>query len=108
MSVDGGDYQAYGLGEALAAMTDWVAPRRAPVTVDCGFVGLHPEEKQRILDAANHALVLYPGPVGELLRREFIAWANFGYRIGDGALVRRAVNRVLHQWSRRENEEKSA
>lgn len=43
------------------------------------------ERKAQARTAADRALVLYPGPVGELLSRELNAWADFAYRFAEDA-----------------------
>lgn len=52
-------------------------------------------EKMRLRAAAFRATRLYPGPVGEVLSRELLAWEEFGYRLGGGQLVMRLVDEVL-------------
>jgi hypothetical protein len=52
-------------------------------------------EKMRLRAAAFRATRLHPGPVGELVSRELLAWEDFGYRLGGGQLVMRLVDHVL-------------
>ena len=52
-------------------------------------------EKMRLRAAAFRATRLYPGPVGEVLSRELLAWEEFGYRFGGGQLMTRLVDHVL-------------
>ncbi len=52
-------------------------------------------EKMRLRAAAFRATRLHPGPVGELVSRELLAWEEFGYRLGGGQLVMRLVDHVL-------------
>lgn len=54
----------------------------------------HPE-KMRIRAAAFRVTRLYPGPVGELLRRELLTWEEFGYRLGGERLIMRLVDHAL-------------
>jgi hypothetical protein len=54
-------------------------------------------EKQRMRAAAFRATRVFPGAVGEWLSRELHSWAEFGYRLGPQALVRRLVDEVLQQ-----------
>jgi len=69
---------------------------------------LHPEENKRAHRAAFYATRLYPGPVGEMASKEIGAYAEFGYRLGDGALVRKAVDWLHEEWARREAERNKA
>jgi len=48
-------------------------------------------EKMRMRNAAFRATRLYPGPVGELLQRELIAFEDFGYRLAVDGLIMRLV-----------------
>lgn len=50
---------------------------------------------RRVSSAINLATRAYPGPVGELLRRELRVWLEFGYRIGSHGLVMAIVDDVL-------------
>jgi hypothetical protein len=45
--------------------------------------------------AALHARRVYPGPVGELLHRELLAYADFGYRFATDRLVPQLAAEVL-------------
>lgn len=56
---------------------------------------LEAHERARLEAAADHAVRVYPGPVGELLAREIRAHADFGYRFGRGGLVTRVAQRLL-------------
>lgn len=69
-------------------MTYYRQPTVAPVPMD------H-HEKARLRAAAFRATRLYPGPVGELLSHELLAWEGFGYRLGGGQLIMRLVDHVL-------------
>ncbi|MDN5917538.1 MAG: hypothetical protein L0I76_20995 [Pseudonocardia sp.] len=58
----------------------------------------HPDrdEARALAAAADQAVTAYPGPVGELVRREIRAHLDFGHRFGnDAALVARLVRDVL-------------
>ncbi len=52
-------------------------------------------ERMRLRAAAFRANRLYPGPVGEVLAEEVLAWEQFGYRLGGGRLVMRLVDHLL-------------
>ena len=66
-------------------------PAQPPITGDpSGRLPLH--EASRLRAAAHHAKRSYPGAIGELLERELIAHAEFGYRFtADGLLTRLAA-----------------
>jgi hypothetical protein len=51
--------------------------------------GAGAEFTRTVLAAATNARRRYPGPVGELLHRELMAWHAFGHHLGrDGLLLR--------------------
>ncbi|ALE72135.1 hypothetical protein Ae168Ps1_2591c [Pseudonocardia sp. Ae168_Ps1] len=52
-------------------------------------------EKMRMRAAAFRATRVYPGPVGELISRELLAWEDFGYRLGGNRLVGELMEHVL-------------
>lgn len=54
-------------------------------------------ERSKVRAAAFHATRVYPGPVGELVQRELLAWEDFGYRIGGGRHVDQLVRYVMAQ-----------
>ena len=56
---------------------------------------LDPAERRRVREAALHATRLYPGPVGELVSRELVAWQEFGYRFDRSSLATRLVEDIL-------------
>ena len=58
---------------------------------------LTPRERSRIRLAADRAKARYPGPVGELVSRELMAWEDIGWRIGNGhnGLLNRLIDAVL-------------
>lgn len=64
-------------------------PKLPPVPMD------H-KEKSELRHLAFKATRLYPGPVGELVSRELLAWEEFGYRLGSYAQVR-ALMRAVEQ-----------
>ena len=49
----------------------------------------------RARKAAYLAQRVYPGPVGELISRELLAWDQFGFRIVQGGLIERLIDFVL-------------
>jgi hypothetical protein len=49
----------------------------------------------RMRAAAFRATRVYPGPVGELISRELLAWEEFGYRLGGNRLVGELMDHVL-------------
>ncbi|MEU7816171.1 hypothetical protein [Pseudonocardia sp. NPDC049154] len=54
-----------------------------------------PAEASRLRRAAARALRTHPGPVGELLHRELLAWQDFGHRFGGGRLTMRVADEIL-------------
>ncbi|MGE3285219.1 MAG: hypothetical protein AB7J32_03825 [Pseudonocardia sp.] len=56
---------------------------------------LQRHESSRLRAAAAHARRVYPGAVGEVLARELVAYADFGYRGADDALIPRLARQVL-------------
>jgi len=52
------------------------------------------QQWMQVRAAALRATRVYPGPVGELLRRELLDWADFGYRFGGRALVTRLIEHL--------------
>lgn len=52
-------------------------------------------EKSRYRAAAYHARRIYPGPLGELVHREFSAYAEFGYRMAIDGLIPRLAAEIL-------------
>ena len=59
------------------------------------IVSMSHDEKMRLRAAAFRVTRLYPGPVGELLSRELLAWEEFGYRLGGRQLIMRLVDHVM-------------
>jgi hypothetical protein len=53
------------------------------------------DEQSRYGAAAECALRSYPGPVGELIHRELIAYARFGRRFARDALIPRLMTQML-------------
>lgn len=55
-----------------------------------------PDETRDLATAADRALRVYPGPVGELVDREIRAYLAFGHRFGhDTVLIDRLAKDVL-------------
>jgi hypothetical protein len=52
------------------------------------------DEKSRLRAAALSVTRLYPGPAGELLKREILTWEELGYRLSCGGPVMRLVEDV--------------
>lgn len=53
------------------------------------------ENRARMAVAAERALTVYPGPVGELIRREIAAYLDFGHRFDGSGLAPRLADHVL-------------
>ena len=65
----------------------------APLRGDATPLPFH--ERSRIRAAALHARRLYPGRVGDLVHRELCAYADFGYRFSNDALIPRLAAEIL-------------
>lgn len=52
-------------------------------------------EKLRVRASAFRATRLYPGPVGELISRELLAWEEFGYRLAANGSIMRLVDDIM-------------
>lgn len=68
-------------------------PPSAPQRGDATPLPFH--ERSRMRAAALHARRLYPGGVGELVHRELCAYADFGYRFSNDALIPRLAAEIL-------------
>jgi len=68
-------------------------PPSAPQPGDATPLPFH--ERSRMRAAALHARRLYPGGVGELVHRELCAYADFGYRFSNDALIPRLAAEIL-------------
>jgi hypothetical protein len=67
----------------------------APPAIRGDAVALEFHEASRLRAAALHARRIYPGPLGELVSRELIAYADFGYRLSNDGLIPRLATAVL-------------
>ncbi len=90
------------LGPVLGAATSTTPTTPAPIyTSNTPPIHrptkLDPHQLLRIRDAAHHAKQTYPGPVGELIAHELLAWAEFGYLLDRTGLTTRLVDHVLAQ-----------
>jgi hypothetical protein len=65
----------------------------APLLGNATTLPLH--ERSRMRAAALHARRLYPGGLGELVYRELLAYADFGYRFAADALIPRLAAEIL-------------
>jgi hypothetical protein len=68
-------------------------PTSAPLRGDATTLPLH--ERSRMRAAALHARRLYPGRLGELVYRELIAYADFGYRFATDAMIPHLAAEIL-------------
>ena len=68
-------------------------PPSAPQRGDATPLPFH--ERSRIRAAALPAPRLYPGGVGVLVHRELCAYADFGYRFSNDALIPRLAAEIL-------------
>ncbi len=53
------------------------------------------DQQSHYAAAADFALRRYPGPLGELIHRELVAYAEFGHRFAADALIPRLAVHVL-------------
>jgi hypothetical protein len=74
-------------------MTYTTLPTPGPLRGDAPVLHLH--ERSRMRAAALHARRLYPGGLGELVYRELCAYADFGYRFAEDALIPRLAAEIL-------------
>lgn len=58
---------------------------------------LTPLERRQYLEAAERALSVYPGALGELVHRELRAFAEFGFRLAADRLIPRLAAEVLSE-----------
>lgn len=61
-------------------------------------------ERGRLRSYGDLARRLYPGPVGELVAREFDVWAEFGHRLGKTGLMQRLASWLEAESHRRTHE----
>lgn len=54
----------------------------------------HAPDRGRVRAAAERALAVYPGPVGETLADVLEQWAEFGYRFGAGSRMGALVEKI--------------
>ncbi|MCD2195172.1 hypothetical protein LQ327_17535 [Actinomycetospora endophytica] len=66
-----------------------------PPRIDGNAPVLAPHEKSRLRAAAHHARRALPGPVGDLVSRELVAYADFGHRMTVDSLIHRLAADVL-------------
>lgn len=64
-------------------------PTAPPVRMDS-------DERMKLRAAAFRATRVFPGPVGELVSKDLLAFEEFGYRLGAHGLVRRLVAAVMN------------
>ena len=62
------------------------------------------DERRTLRDYGHLARHLYPGAVGELVQRECVAWAEFGYRTHLDGLMARVVADLDTEAARRRSE----
>jgi hypothetical protein len=67
-----------------------------PPTV-CEDLAALESERSRYLAAACRASEVYPGALGELVHRELVAFAEFGYRMAGHGSVQRLAAEVLDE-----------
>ncbi|MEJ3653518.1 hypothetical protein WEH80_11090 [Actinomycetes bacterium KLBMP 9759] len=76
-------------------MTIRLYPGEPPVRGDAEPLPSH--DRARLRAAALHAKRIYPGSLGELVSRELLAYADFGFGFGRDALIPRLASEVLDE-----------
>jgi hypothetical protein len=66
-----------------------------PGRADPGDAALDPGQRRAYRRAAARARDAYPGALGELVERELLAFAEFGYRLAGDGLIDRLAAEVL-------------
>lgn len=89
--VDNWNRAAARLAEPSQAESRWPAA----VAVDHRPPNMGGQDRRRLDAAARRALRVYPGPVGELIRREIQASLDFGYRLEGCGLAKRLADQIL-------------
>lgn len=65
------------------------------IAPDVPLVRTSVHDRLALRTAAQRARRAYPGPVGELIARELLAWDEFGWVLGTDALTTRLVQHVM-------------
>jgi hypothetical protein len=76
--------------------TDY-APRAACPPSPASFA-----ERSTYRAAAVRAEKLWPGPVGQLLSRELLAYDEFGWRLSNDSLTNQARDQIMKLWAEHE------
>lgn len=79
----------------LTEPAERVAPFEVPHAARNPAAPMEFHEKTQMRAAAFRAKRLYPGPVGELISDELLAWEDFGFRLDRNGLVARLVRHVM-------------
>ena len=69
----------------------------APMRIDEKLPAADFDTKQRVRTAAMVAKSRYPGPVGELVCRELLDWAEFGYRLSPAGHIMQLVAHIMDE-----------
>lgn len=72
----------------------FIPPPRITPNPDVKLAPIAPLERTRLRAAAFQATRVYPGPVGELISIELMAWDEFGYRLGSRTRVMALVEHI--------------
>lgn len=72
-----------------------IHPNTIPATAPPDY--MNAAERARVRQAANKALRVYPGPVGNFLFKELWAWDEFGYRFGGHGIISALADHILEQ-----------
>ena len=76
-------------------MTTTAPPGTPETRLPGDAVALAAHERSKLRAAAEHARRALPGPLGDLVHRELLAYAEFGYRMTSDALIPRLAADIL-------------
>ncbi len=76
-------------------MTTTAPPGTPETRLSGDAVALAAHERSKLRAAAEHARRALPGPLGDLVHRELLAYAEFGYRMTSDALIPRLAPDIL-------------
>jgi hypothetical protein len=76
-------------------MTTTATPGNPATRIPGDAVALAAHERSKLRAAAEHARRALPGPLGDLVHGELLAYAEFGYRMTSDALIPRLAADIL-------------
>jgi hypothetical protein len=90
--------QSAGSIDDIQAAERWASLRQALGACCWPQTSLTPpsgSERARLHEAAQRALTVYPGPVGQLVHREIHAFLDFGHQFAQTNLITRLAEDIL-------------